>query len=235
MSVSALSLTPDSLCISTFAWCFSAILEFAIIGLHDRSQGVISSFSSSSTPSYTILEIVQEVSNPLWSWETRLYDQMILKLSGSVSSTIAQPVMVNFDPNSMLLQNGEPITKASLTIIGFGKTLIPGNSGSSSFDNPDILQQARVTYISNEKCEQAKGARGWLSYKGLITDDMMCIIGDDDSNAIDDPSSGGGSRPGNSGENAQTIPGHCQGDSGGPVLSLGETYASDVQVGVISW
>mmetsp|Transcript_2964 Transcript_2964/g.6506 ORF Transcript_2964/g.6506 Transcript_2964/m.6506 type:complete len:566 (+) Transcript_2964:185-1882(+) len=98
-----------------------------------------------------------------------------------------------------------PSIGAPVSVAGWGLTDV------DSFSVSDDLMVVEVNAISNEECSSSSGyVGGWYdSYRGLITDKMLC--------ARDD------------GEDA------CQGDSGGPLVLEGLNGSPDVQVGVVSW
>ena len=114
-----------------------------------------------------------------------------------------------------LIKLKQPSTKPTVTL-NFDPS-IPGQEGeaitvigfgsTASGTLPNVLQQTTVNYIANNVCASLKS--GPNSYQGKITSDMICVHG---SNS-----------------------GQCNGDSGGPYLLLGNSYATDVQVGIVSW
>ena len=131
--------------------------------------------------------------------------------------------MANLEPSHLIKDDNSDRSKAlaaNQTI--FVGTLnfdpsIPGQEGeaitvigfgsTASGTLPNVLQQTTVNYIANNVCASLKS--GPNSYQGKITSDMICVHG---SNS-----------------------GQCNGDSGGPYLLLGNSYATDVQVGIVSW
>lgn len=138
--------------------------------------------------------------HPSFEGENFRYDVMLVKLNGHIDGI--PPVRLNSEP-------ALPFSQAQLTLIGWGA--VEKKDGVASGDRifPDVLQQARVPYVSNYKCENEK-YQGKALYKGEIFDEMLCA--------------------GSTGVDA------CKGDSGSPLLIENWNQdGSDVQVGLVSW
>ena len=151
------------------------------------------------------------VRHPLYNDFTLEKDFWIIKLFGRA---------MHHDPIKLNAADHIPFFEASpLSVTGWGAT-----ATGEGFNN--TLQEAIVRYVSNGKCEKAKGAiddefdesladaldNEKASYKGEIFRDMLC--------AKRDMTSGGDA---------------CWGDSGGPIFIKGASPASDLQVGITSW
>ncbi len=112
----------------------------------------------------------------------------------------------SYGPISAIQSNNDHSAITSpLTIIGWGIV----DKDSRSYRGP--LQEAQLTYLSNERCSQSSGFVDgqFATYEGLITDSMMCAT---------DP-----------------ISDACSGDSGSPLFMKGENQKEDIQVGIASW
>lgn len=139
------------------------------------------------------------------------HDIMLVKLYGSSD----QPTVRIFNPSI----DAEPVEGETMVVMGWGDTdSAPGEENSVM---ATTLRAANIQYVPNDVCENAKGysdiqtsgskiIEDYFEYEGTITSDMMCGLGNNSEDA-------------------------CQGDSGGGLLRLGSTYASDVQLGVVSW
>ena len=151
------------------------------------------------------------VRHPLYNDLTLEKDFWIIKLFGRA---------MHHDPIKLNAADHIPFFEASpLSVTGWGAT-----ATGEGFNN--TLQEAIVRYVSNGKCEKAKGTiddefdesladaldNEKASYKGEIFRDMLC--------AKRDMTSGGDA---------------CWGDSGGPIFIKGASPASDLQVGITSW
>ena len=82
-------------------------------------------------------------------------DVMLLKLSSSVSSSVASPVRLNTNSN-------EPQGGDSLTAVGWGTTVSGVNAP------PPVLQEVNVNYITNQDCQSKYDP----DYD--VTADMLC-------------------------------------------------------------
>ena len=144
---------------------------------------------------YDELSILKEYPHPLYLDAFSNYDFMLLKLDGSSNNNL---VRLNKDK---LDSDNSPI----LTAIGFGVT------DPDNYDAADILQEAKLNYMSNEICELSSD--GENSYDGYLNNNMMCA----------------------SAEERDT----CYGDSGGPLLIRHEENPEeseiDFVVGITSW
>lgn len=137
-----------------------------------------------------------EYLHPQYDDEDFPYDFLLLKLSRQSSKPY---VKLNVDAG---LPTGERVNE--VTALGFGYTR-PGDAESEA----RILQEADLTYIPNDICEQSKDPGLGEGYQNLITDDMLCAA-----------------------DNGQDS---CQGDSGGPLIMDGGNPGQDVLVGIVSW
>ena len=86
------------------------------------------------------------------------YDVMLLRLSNSVSPSVASPVRLNTNSN-------EPQDGDSLTVVGWGTTV----SGTNA--QPRVLQEVSVSYITNEACHKKYDP---VCGKKAVTADMLC-------------------------------------------------------------
>ena len=145
---------------------------------------------------YDELSILKEYPHPLYLDPFSNYDFMLLKLDGSSNNKLARLNKHKLDSDN------SPI----LTAIGFGVT-DPDNTK----DAADILQEAKLNYMSNEICELSSD--GEKSYDGYLNNNMMCATAEERDT--------------------------CYGDSGGPLLIRHEENPEeteiDVVVGITSW
>jgi hypothetical protein len=108
---------------------------------------------------YDDIEIEREYMHPDFkSDDSQIsgHDQMLLKLK---RSTDRPAVTVNLDPDIPSTQGEE------ITVIGLGRM---GETQPSA----QILQQVTVGYVPNRDCENTG------SYREILTDDMICITGE---------------------------------------------------------
>jgi len=92
----------------------------------------------------------------------------------------------------------EEISEGTFTVLGFGDT-----DKGSPLELSDELQEVELDYVDNETCDEGHG------YTGEVTEDMLCVGGDDKDS--------------------------CIGDSGGPLIKRGWSIEEDRLVGVVSW
>jgi len=92
----------------------------------------------------------------------------------------------------------ETISEGKFTVLGFGDT-----DKGSPLELSDELQEVQLEYVDNAACDKGHG------YTGEVTEDMMCVGGNDKDS--------------------------CIGDSGGPLIKRGASYEEDRLVGVVSW
>ena len=151
------------------------------------------------------------VVHPFYDGITLKKDFWIIKLFGR--ATKHTPIKLNAADHIPFFE------RSKLSVTGWGAT-----ATGEGFNN--TLQEATVQYVSNDKCEKAKGTiddefdlnladtldNEKASYKGEIFRDMLC--------AKRDMASGGDA---------------CWGDSGGPIFIKGTSAASELQVGITSW
>lgn len=118
-------------------------------------------------------------------------------------------IRINNSPNI-------PIDGEELTVMGWGDI----DDHPTVKEVSDELREAQVWYLTNSKCEESKGivntSNGFqeASYKGELTDNMMCAK-----------------------DHIGTVSDACQGDSGGALVRTGThpTGDDDVLLGLVSW
>jgi len=155
------------------------------------------------------ISVAFEVKHPQYNAQTVDNDFMLVKL---LEPSLLHPlVMLNTSPN-IPAEEGE-----ELTVAGWGDT----------DPNPDVhvpspqLLQVQLEYIPNDVCMGTSGfieSGDFVSYKGLLTENMMCAKDEDGLEIVDEDT--------------------CQGDSGSPMIVAGagsEPGEGDIQVGVVSW
>jgi len=133
------------------------------------------------------------------------HDVMLVKLYGASD----QPVVRLHNPR---LANEEyvhrdPEIDEDLVVIGWGD--IDPQYGENHTTLASVMQAATLNYVPNDVCEASKGysatqtysTTGYFEYEGIITEDMMCALGDNLQDA-------------------------CQGDSGGGLLRLGADFTA---------
>jgi secreted trypsin-like serine protease len=138
------------------------------------------------------------VVHPFFDEESFRYDFAVVKLSTPLPDDVT-PVRLNDDPEV-------PKANETMTVFGWGST---EHSNPLGIVFPDVLQKARLNYISNEVCEATTIASKAL-YTGEIFPEMLCCQADGMVDA-------------------------CSGDSGGPLIVEGAEEGKDVQVGLVSW
>jgi trypsin len=161
-------------------------LKYAFIGLYNPFSG---------TDDYEDIAILDQYPNPKFELDGagRGYDQMLLQLASPSTRPLLQ---LNLDP----LVPWTPFQ--NITVIGFGATDVHGTS-----PQPSVLQEVNMSYIPNGICEISGDTD--FSYQGLISPEMICVLGDGQ--------------------------GQCSGDSGSPYILLGDSVETDIQVGIVSW
>ena len=172
----------------TAAHC-EGVTDYAVLGRHDLNDR-----------DGEVFAVREVIPHPSYSNETYNNDFMLLFLAGASTDDNVITVKLNSDPSV-------PIVGQTLTVVGWGDTDVrPGHTP------PDVLLSTNVNVISNEECDASEGydeSGEYWTYKGSITDDMICA----EANGTDS----------------------CQGDSGGPLFIKGDGGAEDVQVGVVSY
>jgi secreted trypsin-like serine protease len=171
----------------TAAHC-QGVIQYAWVGPYDRND------PKEQIEEFFVLS--PEYVHPLYDEDVLPYDFMLLKLSRSSSKPY---ILLNDNPN---LPKGN--IDNELAVLGFGYTDV-SNSNSESF----VLQVADLNYIPNDICERSKDPFISETYRGLVTDDMLCAQDEGQDS--------------------------CQGDSGGPLIIQGSSISRDVLVGVVSW
>ena len=191
-------ITPDTILSAAHCADEDSVPSYVVIGKHSRLE-----FGSEA--GVEMIGVKKIILHPDhrdgfdWINDHLLNDIVILKLK---AASRHKPVKINF--NSNLPNTG---SAKQLRVMGWG-TL------NYERDRPGELQIADVDYVPNSVCSRAKGkirpsSSYERSYRGYITNDMMCAA--------------------SPGKDA------CSGDSGGPLIIPGNSAADDIQVGVVSW
>jgi len=191
-------ITPDTILSAAHCADEDSVPSYVIIGKHSRLDYA----SEAGVEKIGVKEVILHPDHRDgfdWINDHVMNDIVLFKLKGSSRQT---PVKVNFNSD---LPNTYNVKQ--LRVMGWG-TL------NYDRERPDELQVADVEYVSNYVCSQSKGkirptSTYERSYKGYITEDMLCAA--------------------SPGRDA------CAGDSGGPLIIPGYSAAQDVQVGVVSW
>ena len=170
----------------TAAHCQGGDYEIAL-GLHDVSGG-----------GGQVIKVDREVPHRKYDDATADNDFMLVFLKEPAELKKKKVGLIKLNNNSSL-----PGVDDSVKAMGWGVT--DTNIGSLS----DILMEVDVNVISNKKCDSSSDEND--SYKGQITDSMICAVGKRED--------------------------ACQGDSGGPlVLGLDDAHGGEYMlVGVVSW
>jgi hypothetical protein len=177
-------ISPDI--VLTAAHCGKQGKVYVEIGREDKAD---------STSSFETIKVNTEIPHKWYADGVSVqYDQMIMVLSSPSKYT---PIQVNFDPDV-------PNPGQEATIMGWGLTKFGDNDSASP-----VLLETQVQILTNSDCEKSSSPTfPWTSYKGQITDDMVCAYASQKD--------------------------ACQGDSGGPLI-IETSGGSDLQVGVVSW
>ena len=177
----------------TAAHCVAFDMNFTvIIGRHNITNAVIGDD----------VTVAEKVLYP--TYDLKKSDENDIALVFLARPTTADVDIVHLNTNDDI-----PIAGSDVTYLGWGEM----DSNSSTTNTSDVLREVQTTVITNEQCESAEGIVVDLnittSYKGLITDAMLCTF------AIGKDS--------------------CQKDSGGPLILRGNDASEDIQVGIASW
>lgn len=155
------------------------------------------------------ISVAFEVKHPQYNAQSVDNDFMLVKL---LQPSLLHPsITLNTNPNTPS-QEGE-----ELTVAGWGDTNPDEDVHTPSFQ----LLQVQLEFIPNNVCMEAAGyieSGDYVSYQGLLTENMMCAMDRDGLEVVDEDT--------------------CQGDSGSPMIISGtgsESGESDIQVGVVSW
>mmetsp|Transcript_26685 Transcript_26685/g.44074 ORF Transcript_26685/g.44074 Transcript_26685/m.44074 type:complete len:460 (+) Transcript_26685:96-1475(+) len=145
------------------------------------------------------------------------YDFMLLRLERPVSLPNNMQYVQLYNVNSsssggeynLWNKNDIHLTNQPVTVMGHGYTR--SNSAVSSI-SPQLME-VELRTISNTQCQSSQEAFNspWTMYGELVTDQMICAIGEGEKDS-------------------------CNGDSGGPLVVRGGGYGGvDLEVGVVSW
>ncbi len=155
------------------------------------------------------ISVAFEVKHPQYNAQSVDNDFMLVKL---LQPSLLHPLItLNTNPNTPS-QEGE-----ELTVAGWGDTNPDEDVHTPSFQ----LLQVQLEFIPNDVCMEAAGyieSGDYVSYQGLLTENMMCAMDKDGGEVVDEDT--------------------CQGDSGSPMIISGtgsESGEGDIQVGVVSW
>jgi secreted trypsin-like serine protease len=163
------------------------------------------------------ISVAFEVKHPQYNAQLVDNDFMLVKL---IEPSKLHPVITLNTNLEIPAEAGE-----ELTVAGWGDT-----DPDPDVHTPSLqLLQVQLEYIPNDACMETSGyieGGDFVSYKGLITNNMLCAM---DKDGVE----GGGGDVDNTGVDEDT----CQGDSGSPMIVAGtsETGEGDIQVGVVSW
>ena len=144
-----------------------------------------------------VFAVKAELPHPKYDGILSNNDFMLIFLDGYSAAEDVVAVRLNSDPLV-------PAAGRDATVVGWGDTDI-----SFVEDISDVLMKVVVSVVSNDECGSVEGSG--YSYRGRITDSMLCAWSDGRDS--------------------------CQGDSGGPLVIRGgnDDGRSDVQVGIVSW
>ena len=158
------------------------------------------------------LNVAFEVKHPLYNPQSVDNDFMLVKL---LEPSVFHPIItLNTNPN---IPSSSSSTGVELTVMGWGDT----NPDPDVHTPSKQLLSVQLEFIPNDICMETEGyieGGEFVSYGGLISDNMMCAMDQDlEGVGVDEDT--------------------CQGDSGGPMIVAGAnvTGADDIQVGVVSW
>lgn len=172
------------------------------LGRYDRSLSFLEGV-------HERISVAFEVKHPRYNAQSVDNDFMLVKL---LQPSLLHPVItLNTNPNTPS-QKGE-----ELTVAGWGDTDPDPDVHTPSFQ----LLQVQLEFIPNDVCMEAAGyieSGDYVSYEGLLTDNMMCAMDKDGLEVVNEDT--------------------CQGDSGSPMIISGtgsESGEGDIQVGVVSW
>lgn len=155
------------------------------------------------------ISVALEVKHPQYDAQSVDNDFMLVKL---LEPSLLHPVItLNANPNTPSEEGEE------LTVAGWGDTNPDVDVHTPSFQ----LLQVQLEFVPNDVCMEAAGyieSGDYVSYQGLLTENMMCAMDRDGLEVVDEDT--------------------CQGDSGSPMIISGtgsESGEDDIQVGVVSW
>eukprot|EP00535_Pseudo-nitzschia_heimii_P009512 CAMPEP_0197184460 /NCGR_PEP_ID=MMETSP1423-20130617/9936_1 /TAXON_ID=476441 /ORGANISM="Pseudo-nitzschia heimii, Strain UNC1101" /LENGTH=551 /DNA_ID=CAMNT_0042635273 /DNA_START=86 /DNA_END=1741 /DNA_ORIENTATION=+ len=131
------------------------------------------------------VDIRSTIRHPSYEKSSLSYDIMIYELEE----------VADFD---YVVLDRDRISGGTFTVLGFGDT-----NKESPLELSEALQEVELDYVDNEACDEGHG------HTGEVTEDMMCVGGDDKDS--------------------------CIGDSGGPLIKRGSSMEEDRLVGLVSW
>lgn len=166
------------------------VLSAAHCGPAKTSHKAVVGRSNLDTNEGQSISVRSSISHPDYNDYTNDMDLMLVFLQQPADK---QYIKLNSDASS-------PASGAPVTVAGWGTTR---EGGSLS----NVLMAVEKNTMSNQECAASNDGR--QSYRGQITDGMMCAS--------------------DYGEDS------CQGDSGGPLVQEGGDGSTHVQVGVVSW
>ena len=173
----------------TAAHC-RGVARSAVVGRHDLGE-----YNDGDT-----FAIRAELPHPKYDELLSSYDYMLLFLVDGYAAAGEDVVTARLNPDPSV-----PAPGMDVTVVGWGDTDI----SDAVEDVSDVLMKVAVRVVSNDECGSVEGSG--YSYRGRITDSMLCAWSDGRDS--------------------------CQGDSGGPLVIRGgnDDGRSDVQVGIVSW
>jgi trypsin len=158
---------------------------------------------SDSSEEYETFVFEKVVTHPLYLQQSTRdvdeYDYALLKIYDT-SKLVSTFIELNTNPNLPETEGQE------MHVMGWGKPTVNGTEVKS-----DVLQQAEVLFIPNEKCRKITSNSPMVNLSDDVFDITLCAA---DFKEGDDA---------------------CYGDSGGPIILQGKNVSTDVQLGVTSY
>lgn len=123
-----------------------------------------------------MIEVHEQHVNPLFDYDSAVYDQMLIKLAHPPKKRDWPLVTVNFDPTipTIFQQPQQSRAATQVTLIGVGHT-------DRNSHLPTVLQSLTVNYLPNPVCKSLPGM--WQ-----VKEDMICVIGGDENTSYTDQS-----------------------------------------------